>query len=129
MERKTILIVEDEADEVAYLTALFSDNGFVVLSAANGQEGLEKARSERPDLITLDISMPAESGVRMFRELQSDPATAEIPVIIITGVSHEFKRFIETRRQVGPPAGYFEKPVDRDALLAKVNELLAAKPD
>jgi CheY-like chemotaxis protein len=124
MERKTILIVEDEADEVAYLTALFTDNGFDVVSAANGQEGLEKARSERPDLITLDISMPAESGVRMFRELQSDPVTAEIPVIIVTGVSHEFKHFIETRRQVRPPAGYFDKPPDREQLLAKIREVL-----
>jgi CheY-like chemotaxis protein len=124
MERKTILIVEDEADEVAYLTALFTDNGFAVVSAANGQEGLEKARSGRPHLITLDISMPAESGVRMFRELQNDPATADIPVIIITGVSHEFKHFIETRRQVRPPAGYFDKPPDREQLLAKITEIL-----
>jgi CheY-like chemotaxis protein len=124
MERKTILIVEDEADEVTYLAALFTDNGFAVVSAANGQEGLEKARSERPHLITLDISMPAESGVRMFRELQNDPATADIPVIIITGVAHEFKHFIETRRQVRPPAGYFDKPPDREQLLAKITEIL-----
>ena len=72
--------------------------------------------------------MPEESGVRMFRDLQGEPSTAAIPVIMITGVSPEFKRFIETRKQVHPPAAYFEKPIDRDALLAKVNELLAAKP-
>lgn len=125
---KTILIVEDEPDEVAYLSALFADNGFGVLSAANGQEGFEKAKSQHPDLITLDISMPEESGVRLFRDLQDDPATAAIPVIMITGVTHDFKRFIETRKHVHPPAGYFDKPPDREQLLSKINELLAAKP-
>ena len=124
--QKTILIVEDEADEVAYLKALFEDNGFAVISAVNGQDGFEKAKSQHPDLITLDISMPEESGVRMFRDLQNDPATSGIPVIIITGISHDFKRFIETRKQVRPPAGYFDKPPDREQLLAKIHELLGA---
>jgi DNA-binding response OmpR family regulator len=124
MERKKILVVEDDADEVAYLTALFSDNGYAVVSAADGHDGLEKAQSQHPDLITLDISMPEESGVRMFRALQADATTAGIPVIMITGVSHDFKRFIETRHQVRPPAGYFDKPPDRDELLAKIREIL-----
>jgi CheY-like chemotaxis protein len=127
-ERKTILVVEDEPDEVTYLSTLLADNGFDVISAANGQEGFEKAKSNHPDLITLDISMPEESGVRMFRDLQQDPATAETPVIMITGVTHDFKRFIESRRQVHPPAGYFDKPPDREKLLAKINELLSLEP-
>ena len=125
-EQKTILIVEDEPDEVAYLSAVFTDHGFAVISAENGQEGFAKAKSQHPDLVTLDISMPEESGVRMFRELQEDPATAGIPVVMITGISHDFKRFIETRRQVHPPAAYFDKPPDRDKLLAKINEILTA---
>jgi CheY-like chemotaxis protein len=126
-EPKTILIVEDEADESAYLGALFEDNGFAVISAGNGQEGFEKAKSRHPDLITLDISMPEESGVRMFRDLQGDPETSDIPVIVITGITHDFKRFIETRKQVRPPEGYFDKPPDRDQLLAKINEILRVK--
>ena len=125
--KKTILIVDDEPDVSAYLRAFFEDNGFHAISAPNGKEGFEKAKAEKPVLITLDITMPEESGVRMFRDLQGDPDTTSIPVIMITGVSHEFKRFIETRKQVRPPDAYFEKPVDRDALLLKVNELLAAK--
>jgi len=123
-EKKKILIVEDEADEVSYLRTLFEDNGFAVITAANGQEGFRKAKSERPDLITLDISMPEESGVRSLRDLQGDPDTSAIPVIIITGVTHDFKRFIETRRQVHPPAGYFDKPPDRAQLLEKIREIL-----
>lgn len=54
-------------------------------------------------------------------------AISGIPVIVITGISHDFKRFIETRRRVPPPAGYFDKPVDAGALLAKVSELLGAR--
>jgi CheY-like chemotaxis protein len=127
-EQKTILIVEDEPDEVAYLKTLFTDTGFAVISAVNGQDGFQKAKAQHPDLITLDISMPEESGVRMFRDLQGDPETASIPVVMITGVTHDFKRFIETRRQVHPPAGYFDKPPDREQLLAKINELLHLTP-
>ena len=125
MDRKKILVVDDEPDVVAYLTTVLEDNSFTVISAANGREGMEKARAERPDLIILDVSMPEESGVRMFRNVQGDPETAAIPVVILTGVSHEFKRFIETRRRVRPPAGYFDKPPDREQLLAKIRELLA----
>jgi CheY-like chemotaxis protein len=123
-ERKRILIVEDEPDEVSYLAALLEDNGFAVMTAVNGRDGFEKAKSKHPDLVTLDISMPEESGVRMFRDLQADPATSDIPVIIVTGISHDFKHFIETRRQVRPPAGYFDKPPDREQLLAKIREIL-----
>ena len=122
--QKTILVVEDETDEVAYLTALFQDNGFAVMSAKNGLEGFQKAKAHHPDAITLDVTMPEESGVRMYRDLQEDASTADIPVVIITGVSHEFKRFIETRKRVPPPAGYFDKPPDRQQLLAKIRELV-----
>jgi CheY-like chemotaxis protein len=119
--QKTILVVEDELDQIAYLETLFKD---AVVTAANGRDGFDKAKSSHPDLITLDISMPEESGVRMFRDLQGDSATSNIPVIIITGITHEFKRFIETRKQVHPPEGYFDKPLDREKLLAKIKALL-----
>jgi DNA-binding response OmpR family regulator len=121
---KKILVVDDEPDVVVYLTALLADNGFEVVSAEDGREGMTKAVEERPDLILLDITMPNESGVRMYRELHNGPETTKIPVVMVTGVSPEFKRFIETRKQVPPPAGYFEKPPDREKLLAKIRELL-----
>jgi DNA-binding response OmpR family regulator len=124
---KTILIVDDEPDIITYLSTLLEDNGFRVITAANGKAGEEEARRARPALILLDISMPEESGVRMFRNLQEDSSTSAIPVIIITGVSHDFKRFIETRRQVHPPAGYFDKPPNPEQLLAKINEILEPK--
>lgn len=123
-ESKKILIIDDESDVITYLTTFFADNGFETIYANNGKEGVQKAISEKPDIITLDVSMPEESGVRALRDLQENEATKNTPVIIVTGVSLDFKRFIETRKQVHPPEGYFEKPIDRDALLEKVKELL-----
>ncbi len=122
--KKKILIVDDEADVLKYLETLFMDNGFDTVTAVNGTECLKKASSELPDLITLDISMPSESGVRAFRDLQDNKATMNIPVIIITGISGEFQKFISTRKQVHPPVDYFEKPIDKDKLISRVKEIL-----
>jgi DNA-binding response OmpR family regulator len=121
---KKILIVDDEMDIVKYLSTLFVDNNFEVITAVNGKECFEKALSENPDIITLDITMPLESGVRAFRDLQENEKTKEIPVIIITGVTHDFEKFISTRRQVHPPIAYFDKPIDKDKLLEKIKEIL-----
>ena len=122
--KKTILVVEDEEDVLQYLVTFFEDNDYNVITATDGKIGFEKAKSDHPDLITLDITMPGESGVRMFRNIQEEASTADIPVIIITGVSGEFKGFIESRKQVHPPEGYFEKPIDREVVLAKIKELI-----
>ncbi|RKY98252.1 MAG: response regulator [Ignavibacteriae bacterium] len=123
-ELKKILIIDDEEDVRTYLSTFFSDNGLNAISAVDGKEGVQKAAAEKPDLITLDVSMPEESGVKALRDLQSNEVTKNIPVIIVTGVSTDIKRFIESRKQVHPPEGFFEKPIDRDKLLEKVKELL-----
>ena len=123
-DKKKILIVDDEPDMVEWLIAFFQDNGFDTIFAYDGFDGFEKVKAEKPDLITLDISMEKESGIKMFRKLHDDETTAGIPVVMLTGVSTDFKRFISTRKQVDPPQAYFEKPVDREALLKKVRELL-----
>ena len=111
--KKKILIVDDEPDVVRWLTVLFENNGYEAISAYDGIEGFGKAETERPDLITLDISMPKESET-----------TSGIPVIVLTGVSPEFERFISSRSQVNPPAAYVEKPVKDEELLEKVRELI-----
>ncbi|HHE46439.1 MAG TPA: response regulator [Bacteroidetes bacterium] len=121
---KTILVVEDEPDVLTYLVTFFKINGFNVLTATDGRKGFETAKNNHPDLISLDITMPEESGVRMYRNLHDDPSTRDIPVIIITGVSGEFKGFIESRKHINPPAGYFEKPIDREVVLARIKEIL-----
>jgi len=118
-----ILIVEDEPDVSLFLKTLLEDEGFETAVAANGKEGFAQAMALKPALITLDITMPEESGMRMYRDLQADPGLKDIPVVIVTGVSPEFKGFIESRSQVRPPDAYFEKPVDREELVATVKRL------
>jgi len=129
--RKKILVLDDEPNVVAYLETLLQDNGYDTVSAGDGREGMEKVRSEKPDLITLDISMPEESGVRFFRDLKADPDLAGIPVVIVTGVTgyggkpEDFQKFISSRGQVPPPEGFVPKPIDRDELLKGVTSLLS----
>ncbi len=123
-DKKTILIIDDEKDILTYLSAFFKENNFDVLTAANGKEGIQIAENEIPSLITLDISMPEESGVKALRALQTNDKTKNIPIIIVTGIASDFKRFINDRKQVRMPEGYFEKPVDKNLLLEKVKELL-----
>jgi CheY-like chemotaxis protein len=127
---KKILILDDEKHVVAYLDALLRDNGYETVSALDGEEGMEKVRNERPDLITLDITMPKKSGIRFYRELKDNPEFASIPVVVVTAVTgyggdpDEFKRFLESRRQIPKPEGFIAKPIDRDELLNKIADLL-----
>ena len=125
MEKKTILVIEDEQDTASYLTTLFEDNGYDTLAAKDGQEGMQLAKGKNPDLITLDISMPEKSGLKALRELQEDGATSAIPVIIVTGVSEDLKSFIDKQKNLKPPAGHISKPIDTQELLGQVKSLLA----
>lgn len=121
---KKILVVDDEPDVVTYLTTVLKDAGYETLEASNGEEAMEKIRLTRPDLITLDITMPEMTGVKTYRTLKEDANLCTIPVIIITGVTHDFKQFISTRAQVPPPEGYLEKPVKPAELMDEVRRLL-----
>lgn len=121
---KKILVVDDESDVVTYLTSVLKDAGYETLEASNGEEALEQVGRSRPDLITLDITMPEMTGVKMYRTLKEDARLKTIPVIVVTGVTHDFKQFISTRSQVPAPEGYLEKPVKPEELLAEVRRLI-----
>jgi len=121
-ERKTILIVEDEPDTVTYLSTLLGDAGYKTVSAGDGEQALEKVKASRPDLITLDITMPNKSGVRFYRDMKESDEWKSIPIIIVTGISSDFEKFISSRRQVPPPEGYVSKPIDEEKILALIKE-------
>ena len=123
-EQKRIMVIDDDPDIVTYLTMLLEDNGYATVSAADGKEGLETTRIEKPDLILLDITMPEKSGVRFYREVREDDELKVTPVIMVTGVSEEFETFISKRKNLPPPDGYIPKPVDDKKLLDKIAELL-----
>ena len=125
-DKQTILIIDDEPDTVTYFSSLLEDNGYATITARNGAEAIERVKATRPDLITLDITMPETSGVRCYRDLRETEAWRTIPVIIITGVSGDFRTFISSRKHVPPPDGYLGKPVDATELLELVRKLLPA---
>jgi CheY-like chemotaxis protein len=125
-DKKTVLIIDDEPDTVTYFSSLLEDNGYAVVTAQNGAEAIERVKDARPDLITLDITMPETSGVRCYRDLREHEAWRSIPVIMVTGVSGDFQTFISSRKHLPPPDGYLSKPVDETELLALVRKLMPA---
>jgi CheY-like chemotaxis protein len=122
-DKKTILIVDDEPDVLTFLSTLFEDNGYATVRALDGNEALSKVKEKSPDLVTLDITMPNKSGVRFYREMKESAGWKKVPIIIVTGVTGEFKTFISTRKQVPPPEGYLSKPIDKTEILNLVKKL------
>ena len=119
---KRILIVDDEEDPRTYLEVLFQENGYETATAADGDEALPKTKEFKPDLITLDIIMPRETGVKFYRSLHKDPALSKIPVIILSGVTRYKELFARDHATMPKPFAFVEKPFDKEALLAKVKE-------
>jgi CheY-like chemotaxis protein len=124
---KKILIVDDEPEAIDFATAVLEENDYLVISAEDGIEGMEKVRAEKPDLVLLDIMMPGKGGIAMYGDLRKDEDTKDIPVIIITGVARG-QRFEESMMRKDPhiplPDGYIEKPMKPEGLLKLVEELL-----
>jgi len=116
MARK-ILIVDDEPDIVRFLETLFEDNGYQTCSAMDGREALDVLRSEKPDLITLDLMMPEETGTRFYRKLIQDKEFEDIPVIVVSALAG---RHLAIRK----PNAVFDKPIDREALLREVKKAI-----
>jgi two-component system, OmpR family, phosphate regulon response regulator PhoB len=126
---KKILVVDDEPDMVTFLCTLFEDNGYVTVTAADGEEAMEKVKSEKPDLISLDLLMPNKTGIKMYRELRKDEATKDIPVVMVTGFgkddvpSMDFKEWVQ-KRAIKAPEAYIEKPVKPEILMEAVRKIL-----
>jgi Fe-S oxidoreductase len=123
---KRILVVDDDEEAVLFLSTLLSDHGADVLTATSGEQAFRLAEEERPDLLTLDLSMPGKDGVQVFLALRGNPKTRDLPVCIVTGRPEMRKLIYE--RPVPPPEAFVNKPVDAERLildLRKVFELQA----
>ena len=118
-----ILVVDDEPDILEFICTVLEDNGANVVRARDGDEALEVARIEKPDLVTLDIQMPQKDGGAVFEEMRSDSDLKTIPVCIISG-KPELRRLIY-QRTVPPPEGYIDKPINEKNLLLNVRKILA----
>ena len=120
---KKILIVDDEEDIRTYLSTLLGDQGFETLLAKDGEEAWKQVEANSPDLISLDISMPQKSGIKFYREMKADDRWKKIPIIIVTGVSEDMRKFLSSRHQVPPPEGYLSKPISPEEILALISKL------
>jgi DNA-binding response OmpR family regulator len=119
----TVLVIDDDPVIVKLLRVNFELEGFNVISAGDGLEGVEKARNERPDVVISDIMMPEMNGLELVSTLKSDPATADLPVLLLSAKAQM------TDVQRGFELGaddYVTKPFDPIELIDKVTALAAA---
>jgi CheY-like chemotaxis protein len=127
---KKVLVVDDELDMRIFITTLLETSGYKPFSAEDGAKGLEMAREKKPALIILDVMMPRESGITMYREIKSDPVLKEIPVIMLSALSR--KTFFHSQKvldeykgeKIPEPAAYIEKPPEPDELLDAIENSL-----
>lgn len=127
---KKVLTVDDDPDIIAFVKTVLEENGYTPLIARNGEVGLDLARGEKPDLVILDVLMPKQSGIRMYRELKADESLKNTPVIILSGIAKRtFLRSQEALTEFGDqpvpePDLYIEKPVEPDELAETIKKFI-----
>ncbi len=114
---KKILIIDDEQDVIEYLTELLEANGFVTCSAHDGKEGFEVLKREKPDLITLDLQMPGDTGTDFYRNMHRSEEFKHIPIVVISGIAGK-------HLAIKKPLAVLDKPIDRFQLLETVEGAL-----
>ena len=122
-DKKKILLVEDEKDMAYAVTLQLEAKGYEVITASDGKEGLDMARTKKPDLIILDLMLPKIDGYKVCRMLKFDDKYMKIPIILFTSRAQGSDK--KTGKEVGADA-YITKPFEPNVLLDKIHELLAA---
>jgi two-component system alkaline phosphatase synthesis response regulator PhoP len=124
---KKILLVDDDPDMVDAVRAILESKRYEVAAAYGGMEGLEKARTENPDLIVLDVMMPDRDGYEVCKELKADPELSNIPVLLLTAVvSHiPTTRYTQQMGLETEADDYIDKPVEPKELVRRIETLLA----
>ena len=125
MTNYRVLLVEDNEDNFELVRFLLERAGFVVLAGHDGQEALDMARKELPDLILMDLSLPGIDGWTAARELKDDPKTSHIPLMALTAhtLPGDRKRAMESGFD-----GYISKPIDVVNFGDSITKILQAKP-
>jgi CheY-like chemotaxis protein len=130
MKKKTVLIVEDELDMRIFISTLLETSGYEPIMTRDGTEGLLKAKDVCPDLIILDVMMPGEGGVQMYRQLKTDKTLCDIPVIMLSAVTRKtfahYLNMVNARLKdaIPDPDAYIEKPPEAEDLLKMTTALI-----
>ncbi len=134
MENKKILVVDDERDMRIFVSTVVETLGFEPIAAENGAEALQKAGSNRPALVILDVMMPKiDDGIQTYQQFKSDQELSRIPIIMLSAIAK--KTFFHSIRMLRPrqgfqlpePEAYMEKPPDVQELSRLITELVAAE--
>lgn len=127
---KKILIVDDDPDVRLFSQAVMEESGYIPVVAENGKEGEEMIREDPPDLIILDVLMPKESGIRLYRNMKTSKKFKNIPIVILSGIAkNSFLRSQKVLTEFGgdavpDPEAYLEKPVDGEKLADTIKTIL-----
>lgn len=127
---KKVLVVDDDPDVRLFNTTVLEENGYLPLEAENGEEGLQMIKSEKPDLVILDVLMPRQSGIRLYRELKTNASLRDVKVLILSGIAK--KTFLRSQKtltefggaEVPEPEIYLEKPVEAEELAETIKKAL-----
>lgn len=118
-----ILIVDDSPTEIHILKGMLEKHGFSIDTANTGEDGVNKAKSEKPDLILMDVVMPGMNGFQATRQISADPETSNIPIIIVSTKDQETDKVWGLRQGA---KDYVTKPAQEKELISKINGLLDA---
>ncbi len=118
-----ILIVDDSPTEVHVLKTMLEKNGFETMTASSGEDGVNLAKQEKPDLILMDVVMPGMNGFQATRKISKEPETSTIPIIIVTTKDQETDRVWGMRQGA---KDYVTKPAQESELINKIKQALAS---
>ena len=116
-----IMVVDDSPADLQNLKAILQKGGYDVIEVQSGQDSIAKAKAEKPDAIVMDVVMPGVNGYQATRSIAKDPATAAIPIIVVSAKTQETDRVWALRQGAKE---YVTKPVKEADLLAKVKQLI-----
>lgn len=119
-----ILVIEDDPATLRLIDYSLRHDGYQVLTASNGLEGIRKAHNEEPDLIILDVMLPGMDGFEICHSLRSEPDTAQLPILMFSAKAQEIDK--DTGLKVGAD-DYLAKPADPAEVVSRVEKLLARK--
>jgi DNA-binding response OmpR family regulator len=122
-EKKKILIVEDDADVARLLSARLKSAGYEALIAVDAIQGVQFSHRQKPDLIILDLMLPAGDGLSVVENLRLSAYSSRIPIIVLTGIKDEDYKNKAMEKGV---SAYFQKPYNADELLSAIKDILKA---
>ena len=127
---KKVLVVDDDPDVRLFSVTVLEEHGYTPFEASDGVEGLKMIKAEKPDLVILDIMMPRQSGIRLYRELKTDKSLKDIHVVVLSGIAK--RTFMRSQKaltefggaEVPEPEVYLEKPVEAEDLADTIKQVI-----